>query len=174
MKSDTFWVFQKIWRVKKSTITRTWAQKKREKKEKRRVSKSGCYTEILQLHTVSVFVCTSSEVWTGLLFNALKWQKRAKFLRAELEPFEMAIYLMNRKFPIRSSLTLSEYFENIDGQTKVKSHPHSLFLSLSLSLHHHHCQHIKNLFNPTGVSMGEGNGWRVVVWGRLEVGHKGW
>ena len=68
---------------------------------KKWVSKPNCVLEILMLHALSVFLVTSSEVRAGLLFNALKRQKLAKFPRTELKPFETVIYSLNRTFSLR-------------------------------------------------------------------------
>ena len=38
-----------------------------------------CFNKILHLHTLSVFIVTSSEVQLGLPLSALKWQKIANF-----------------------------------------------------------------------------------------------
>ena len=67
---------------------------------KKWVSKPNCVLEILMLHALSVFLVTSSEVRAGLLFNALKRQKLAKFMRTELKPFKIEIYLLHRKFSL--------------------------------------------------------------------------
>ena len=59
------------------------------------------FSKILQLHAslflvfLFVFSVTSSEVWAGLLFGALKRQKLAKLPRGELKPFETEIYSLN-------------------------------------------------------------------------------
>ena len=59
------------------------------------------FTEILQLHTFSVFFVTSTEDRAGLLFSALKRQKPAKFARTDPEPFESDTYLLNRRNTVR-------------------------------------------------------------------------
>lgn len=53
------------------------------------------------MHTLSVFVVTSSEVRLGLVFSALERQKLANFPWAEPKPLEIENFILTRKIAVR-------------------------------------------------------------------------